>query len=502
MSPANKKILILIFLGLLSTALKAQPDSLAVDSIVTRINNLLEVYNERTLYVDTSDYVSTGFDAEDINLQIAASLGACNEIVRLYVRGADVNNMAGGVATPLHYAVSSGSKEATEILLLLGALPDKYDVYGNTPLISAVRSDDLEIAELLIRYGASVSQTDRSGSTPLHHAIALGYFYIADMLLYYDAPTDIKDNEGNTPLMVGVNFGYYDMCDLLLQNGADPNAPDKKGFTPLMIAAQNGDTLMLKMLFNAGANLYAFNREGVDALGCAIRNGHKEATLFLLDNGNKWEYRDNNEKQPVSLAEYYGRRDLIPLLNEHGLKSPMELSLEKIRLSAGAMFTSHYFLLSGSVALFEPRVRAGIVVSAAFNPFRYRLLLEGEGDVIYQYRVNTSVISAGFFKELMFRKNFGNSKLSFMPAISAGYRFYSRYSGTNDKPDAGFCLIPSAEMKLTYHNFGLSGGLTYLSTPYYKVSPLWFSLKVSYTPGKDSSAASAKKIRLYNYEQK
>lgn len=489
-------------LWFLSPLIKAQQDSLAVDSIVTRINALLEVYKERALYVDTSDYVTGGYSADDINLQIAASFGACDEIVRLVIKGADVNNMEGNVATPLHYAVASGSRLAVEILLLLGALPDKYDVYGNTPLISAVRSNDLEMSELLIRYGAPVSQTDRFGSTPLHHAVALGYFYIADMLLYYDAPLEARDVEGNTPLLAGVSFGYYDICDLLLQNGADPNVADKKGFTPLMVAAQNGDTLILRMLTDAGANIYAFNDEGLDALGCAVRSGNSNAVLFLLSKGNRWKYPDENLKHPMALAEYYGRKDIIPLLMRYGMsRQKKQFALDRFTCSAGAIFTTHYLMLTGSVALSDPETRYGLSAGAAFNPFNYRLLVKGSDDVIYQYRVNSSVLSAGLFREFLLSKNFGNSKMSFIPSISAGYRFYSKYAGTNDKPDDSFCLIPSAEMKWSLKNFGLSAGVTYLKTPYHKVSPAWFSLRISYAIGKTSSGAAAKKIRLYNYEQ-
>ncbi len=63
--------------------MKAQQDSVAIDSIVKRIKVLLDDYNEEILMIDTSEFITGGYDTEDINLQIAASMGACNEIVRL-----------------------------------------------------------------------------------------------------------------------------------------------------------------------------------------------------------------------------------------------------------------------------------------------------------------------------------------------------------------------------------------------------------------------------------
>ena len=370
MTTLRRILFVFLILIFLSPLVKAQQDSVAIDSIVTRLKVLLEEYNEEVILIDTSRFITEGYDTDDdINLQIAASMGACNEIITLYARGADVNNFVGSVATPLHYAVSSGSIKAVEMLLLLGALPDKTDQYGYSPLIAAVMADDLEIAELLIRFGASITTTDRNLSSPLHHAAALGFFYTTDMLLYYDAPVEVRDNEGNTPLMLGVSFSHYDITDILLRAGADPNTHDKKGFTPLMAAAQNGDTLMLRMLVNAGANLYSANNDDYDALGCAVRYGRADAAAFLLQNGKRWNYNNNGLKNPVDIAEYYSQSKLLPLLTLHGLAEEPGFTLEELTFSAGSRFTSHYLLLDGSVSLADPRMKAGITLGAASNPF-------------------------------------------------------------------------------------------------------------------------------------
>jgi ankyrin repeat protein len=501
---ATKRItLIFLILLVLSPSGKAQPDSLLIDSLAARIRVILDRYNEKTVFVDTSDYVTytaNWYDADNINLQIASSKGACNEILRLYARGADVNNYIGNIATPLHYAVASGYKDAVEILLLLGALPDKYDQYGITPLISAVRSDNLEIAELLIRYGASINKSDRYLSTPLHHAAALGFFYMTDMLLYYDAPVEQSDIEGNTPLMVGVGFGYYDIADILLQAGADPNAYDKKGFTPLMAAAQNGDTLMLRMLINEGANLYSVNKDKYDALGCAVRYGQTDAVAFMLRNGKRWNYRNNGIKNPVAIAEYYGQSKLLPLLNQEGMTEQRSFALEEFTFSTGGMFTSHYLLLDGAVSLTEPRIKAGVTLGAALNPFRWKLLVD-DGNTIYQYRVNTSLIYAGIFKEFGLYERADGNKLSAVPSLSAGYRFYSDYEGVRLRPENSFCIIPSADLKWNIRTIGITAGISYLDTPFLKVSPLWLRLKVSYSILQKSPLVTGKKIKIYNYEK-
>ncbi|MRR19651.1 ankyrin repeat domain-containing protein [bacterium] len=497
---SHKKLFILLVFFLCGVSLYGQPDSLAIDSVMERIKVILVEYNAQVKYVDTSDYVTEGWDVNDINLQIASSKGACNEILRHYARGADVNNFVGKTATPLHYAVSSGRKGAVEILLLLGAMPDKSDMYGNTPLISAVRSNDLEIAEILIRYGASLTRADRDNSTPLHFAAALGYFYIADMLLYYEAPTELNDSEGNTPLMNGVSFGYYDIADILLQSGADPNAPDRKGFTPLMAAAQNGDTLMMRLLINAGAYLYQVNTAGTDALGCAVISGSKEAVELLLNSGNKWNYSEGNMNNPVELANNYGNQEILKILLARGMEGDSEFAPDELSVSAGGMFTTHYQMATMAVSLTEPRMRAGVILGTAFNPSSQRMLFEGEDDILYQYRVSSTVIHAGIFREFLLSNPSGIDRWSIVPSLSAGYRFYSRYEGTNDKPEDKFCIIPSAEIRWSRRRFNLGTGLTYLNTPFYKVLPVWFTLKASLTLTSNTKTLTGKKIRLYNYE--
>ena len=500
MTTLKRIIFVSLILIFLSPFVKAQQDSVVLDSIVTRLRVLLDDYNEEVLFIDTSAFIKGEYDAEDINLQIAASMGACNEIIRLFSKGADVNNFVGGIATPLHYAVSSESKMAVEILLLLGALPDESDQYGYSPLIAAVMADNLEIAELLLRYGASITKTDRNGSSPLHHAAVLGFFYTTDMLLYYDAPVETYDHEGNTPLMLGVSFSYYDITDILLRAGADPNTHDKKGFTPLMVAAQNGDTLMLRILINAGANLYSANNDDYDALGCAVRYGQADAVTFLLQNGKRWNYSNNRLKNPVDIAEYYGQRKLLPLLKLYGLAQEPKFALEELTFSTGAKFTSHYLLMDGSVSLTEPRMKAGITLGAASNPFRWKLLVE-ESDAIYQYMVNTYLIYAGIFKEFGLGETAYGNKLSIIPSLSAGYRFFSDYEGVDRKPESKFCIIPSADVTWRMKYFGISAGLGYMQTPFLKVSPIWLNLKESYTIMQKSPVVPGKRIKIYNYEK-
>lgn len=501
MTPAIKKTLILAVLLICSLNLKGQRDSLVIDSITNRIREILEEYNSYAVFVDTSGYIHDEYDADNINLQIAASLGACNEIIRLYVRGADVNNFTGNMARPLHYAVNSGKWEAVEILLLLGADPDKDDMYGNTPLITAVRANYNTIAEKLIRYGASLTRGDRHNSAPLHHAAALGNFLMADMILYYDSPTEIFDNEGNTPLMTGVCFGYHDLTELLLRSGADPNARDRRGFTPLMAAAQNGDTLMMKMLIDAGANLYAVNNEGVDALGCAVISSREISVAYLLEKGNRWNTSNGTRASAVNLANIFGQFEILHMMLDRGMEGKRVFSFNELSFSAGGLISPVYSMAGASVSVTEPGIRTGLTLGAAANPVKQRILIQGDDDVFYQYQFKSTLIYSGIFRELRLNQQTSEFRVKIVPSLSLGYRFHSRFEGTEDRPDNGFHLIPAADIGVSIRSIGLNGGISYIRMPFHRTGPLWLTLRATYTFARPSGKFSVKKVRLYNYEQ-
>ncbi len=495
----RKSIFLVPFL-LCGLDLSGQTDSLVIDSIMGRIKEILVIYNSHSVYVDTSDYVSGVEDAENINLQTAASMGACNEIISLVVRGADVNNFAGYTATPLHYAVSSGKWEAVEILLLLGADPDREDIFGNTPLVAAVRADSRDIAEKLIRFGATIDRADRQFCSPLHHSAALRNFLMTDMLLYYESPTELHDIEGNTPLMTAVWFGYDEITDLLLQSGADPNAPDRRGFTPLMTASQNGDTLIMNMLVKAGANLYALNDNGIDALGCAVIGAKKDAAAFLLEHGNRWNHTSGTSGDPVKMANISGQTDILQMMNDKGLKAKREYAFNQLSVSAAGWFTSHTSLTGGSLSITETGIGAGITVGAAVSPANQRMLVEGDNGIIYQYNVRSNLIYAGLSKEFLLTGHMNDLRISVTPALNLGYLFHSLYAGTEERPDDNFCLVPAAGLCLGWRNLSLNPGLAFMRTPFRKAGPAWFTMKVTYDLRRPQGNFNGKHIRLYSYE--
>jgi ankyrin repeat protein len=469
------------------------------DDHYKRLMEILKDYDSHSVYIDTSEYVVNVPHALDINIQYAASSGYCRQIEHLFTEGADINSINTDKATPLHYAVAAGEKDAAEVILLLGGNADAQDVLEKTPLMVAVEEDNLDIAEMLINYGANVSTGDFHGLTPLHFAIRNESFYMVDMLLYYKTDPDICDKKGNTPLMYAIWKKNAEIADLLIQSGANPNIADKNGFTPFMYAAQNGDTLMLKLLHNAGADIYAINSYGYDALTLALRFGQNDAVKFLKSIGNLWNERKPGKIDPNIIALEFGQKNDDYEVNNNAVPFFQKFYINRAALTAGGMMTYHLAMVTGEVSFRAPLLKSGIFAAYTFTPVNSRVLVKSS-DMFYQYYVIARTIEGGIFHDWTIGKNVVSGNVKFYSSLSGAYKMYSKYSGTLKKSENQFCIIPSAGILYSIHNIGLGAELRYMKTPFYKVYPVWMSLKISVNFLTDHTAVPGKQINISSNE--
>lgn len=466
------------------------------DSLTSRFITLMDQYNQITVSIDTSEYSMFYPDALNKKLQIACENGYCREIVRLIVKGADINSPSYEKATPLHLTTASRNLYSTEILLLLGANRNLQDTYGRTPLIFASEDDNLEMAELLIRYGAATDSADFKDATPLHAAVRNNSFYITDMLIYYDADLNKTDNEGNTPLMLAVWNGNFDIADILLRAGANPDIADKKGFTPFILAAQQGDTSMLSLLNKANADIYKVNSYGYDAMCIAIKRGKTDAVNFLLTLGNQWFVPRPGKIDPVSLAEICGIKGMDITKADTKRKYLAKPSLNLVSISMGGTFSNHFSFLNGRISFRDPYLKGGVFASYNFNPVSSKILLE-KPDAFYQYRLKVRTMEAGIVKDLITNRNIRSGSFATFASLSAAYKFYSEYNGTSSKPANQFCVIPALGMQLGYKRYSFASEFRYMKTPFYKIFPVWLNLRVSVNFFLDHSTSPSKHISLY-----
>lgn len=492
----SKRVLLLYIFCLCVSSVQGQDRWSASDSLNCHITAILQKYNESAVIIDTSMYSNEYPDALNSNLWIASSKGYCGEILRLLTKGADINSSNNELATSLHYAVQSGRLDVTEILLLCGSSTQSMDIYGRTPLKIAIEDRNVDMADLLIRYGASFDTTNSQGVAPVHVSVINNDFYMTDMFIYHKANLDIRDKEGNTPLMLAVWNTNYEIADLLLQSGADPDISDKKGYTPFMLAAQIGDTLMLSLLYKANVDIYKVNSYGTDALDIAMKYKKTMATSYLLSLGNLW-LRTRDAKPEKDAISENGETKSTKILKDRKRISYDHISFNQTSISMGGTATNHLALLTGEVSLRDPNLKGGIFASYTFNPVSSKVLVESS-DIYYQYRLKVKTIEAGIFKEFARWDNIRSATLTAYGSVSGAYKNYSEYNGTSTGPDSKFCIIPSLGLEYGLRRFSAVSEISYIKTPFYKMVPVWLSLKLSVNIFSENAVSYGKKINLYH----
>jgi uncharacterized protein len=148
----------------------------------------------------------------------ASMKGDLEVIRREAARSPDLLTSGGPGGWPaLHLAAHFGQKDATALLLELGAPIEQRapNQENNTPLHAAVAGMRKETAELLLEKGADITATYASGTRALHEAA------------YKNDP---------------------DMIRLLLRHGADPTLANDRGETPRAIAERQGNRHVAEML--------------------------------------------------------------------------------------------------------------------------------------------------------------------------------------------------------------------------------------------------------------
>ena len=135
----------------------------------------------------------------------ASALNELEEVKSLLARGADVNARDPADATPLWYAVRSGSRPVGDTKVLTVLLQHGADVNVSvscrlTPLMTSIQRGDLRVLELLLNRGADPNATTADGHTALMAAATLGAPEAVTLLLSKGAKVDARTRYGETAL--------------------------------------------------------------------------------------------------------------------------------------------------------------------------------------------------------------------------------------------------------------------------------------------------------------
>ena len=173
-------------------------------------------------------------------------LKVCGELRR---NGVDTERPDVCGMTPLHWAVESGAKEATEWLLGHGANIEVRDNDGNTPWHSAIYGGSLAVFKTLFykkqrrdnKPRITIGDRDNEQRTPLHLIYALGRDEMLQEIrqgMHWEW-YQLTDRHGRGVLHYGGSCSQntVDMLRIALEH-VNLDIPDNQGVTPIVQLAR------------------------------------------------------------------------------------------------------------------------------------------------------------------------------------------------------------------------------------------------------------------------
>lgn len=292
----------------------------------------------------------------DTALHVAAAHVLNFEIVTMLLEaGCDVDEVGGGGATPLHYAVRVGDWSVVALLLRWKATPDARDGEGNTPQELAEKGNkEYLVAEFkasaagreeavnlpgvrrhLKRERTTIYRTNlrnEDGLSALQQVVQDGEQDTVRKFLSRGDDIEGKDKDHRTALHIAVEKGNAEIVTLLLAGGANIEAVTickisphlsilsriDSSMTALQLAARYRYPEIVNILLAGGANISAANDIGHTALHFAAAFGYTETAMTLLSAGAEIDVWGLHDGTPLYCAAQNGQTATVLALLANG----------------------------------------------------------------------------------------------------------------------------------------------------------------------------------------
>ncbi|KAF5296333.1 hypothetical protein FQA39_LY12550 [Lamprigera yunnana] len=330
------------------------------DLVQSVIENQLDVL-ELTTMMEFLENFDLKFENRFVysNLNLTSAFGAKEDVKKLLLKGARINNLGNNSLTPLHVAVIHKRLDIIEMLLSFGAKINIADGSGNTPLHLACQNYcNLIIVEKLLQCNADVNLRNMEGDLPLHCALKNDLPDIADLFLppkWYQlrflpktlifassVELNVQNKVGDTPLLLAIKYNHMSIASKLLNyvdtkvenamahsclhnavenhnskfvlqlccNKFDINAISSNG-SPLQLALNSKQIDIAYLLISSGANFD-------DCLHDAIKSGNEEIVSKILHNGADINKQNIDGLTPLLQAIDSGHSNIAALLVKNG----------------------------------------------------------------------------------------------------------------------------------------------------------------------------------------
>lgn len=231
-----------------------------------------------------------------------------------------IHNAEGELFSAIHMAVDSGNPILVRMLLEEGADINDTASHLRTPLIIACQQRKVEVALELIHSGANVQAATGDGTTPLHVSSSYSFELVQALIekgADVNAQTLSGDLKGATPLLIACEFGQTEIAKLLIEKGANVNARLHNGQPPLINACKSGSVDIVQMILENNGDPTFVTSGNTSALHVAVMTGNVEIVKLLL---GKSDINFQNQEGNTALHIAYGieNNEIISELIKNG----------------------------------------------------------------------------------------------------------------------------------------------------------------------------------------
>ncbi|KAI0187123.1 ankyrin repeat-containing domain protein [Xylaria flabelliformis] len=260
-------------------------------------------------------------------LHVAAKIGQIEFVDELFKASYDVevNGLAKGGITPLHYASESGNCAVVTKLLEHHADVNAMDVNGVTALSRAAWRGNIDMVKCLLNANADPNIRNLDGSAPLDGGADCAT--VVEALLSHGAEIDHVDHRGWSALMCAVYWENLESTNVLLRWRAEVEIVDQDGQTALHLAVQNPNPVFSQLLLEAGASSDAAANTRETPLHRAVMYGTDESRVAKVKQLLKYSAiinaRDKDGNTPLHYVALLGSdlNLLIKTIVEHYRKN-------------------------------------------------------------------------------------------------------------------------------------------------------------------------------------
>eukprot|EP00958_Prasinococcus_capsulatus_P008290 scaffold797_cov533-Prasinococcus_capsulatus_cf.AAC.1 len=242
------------------------------------------------------------------------------EILEILIEaGVDMDASSGEGLTALCVAQKHDDKDTADILLRLGADPNRVVQAGATPLTFCALQNSPEFLKVMTKYVA-LEDVDSDGLTPLMRAAGANRVECVNVLLEEGAIIDAESRFGDTALSRAVGASALEVISTLAGAGANLDRVLNDGATAL-VRAILGDNLasMNKLIEVKAAINCSLGTEGLNPLMLCVKHDKMEAVQLLCESpGIALDQRNNEGKTALMIAASIGNEDAARILVKSG----------------------------------------------------------------------------------------------------------------------------------------------------------------------------------------